>query len=63
MLRRPNLTDPDQNDTADVVIFDYVPFTPFHENNINRHLIFGMHDKKADTAKRNEDVLTTFDMQ
>jgi len=35
---------------ADVVIFDYVPFTPFHENNINRHLIFGMHDKKADTV-------------
>ena len=36
--------------SADVVIFDYVPYTPFHENNINRHLIFGMHDKKADTV-------------
>ncbi len=36
--------------TADVVIFDYVPFTPFHENNIRRHLLFGMHDKKADTV-------------
>ncbi len=35
---------------ADVVIFDYVPFTPFHGNNLNRHLIFGMHDKKADTV-------------
>ena len=35
---------------ADVVIFDYVPFTPFHENNINRHFVFGMHDKKADTV-------------
>ena len=36
--------------SADVVIFDYVPYTPFHENNFNRHLIFGMHDKKADTV-------------
>lgn len=35
---------------ADVVIFDYVPFTPFHGNNIYRHMIYGMHDRKAHTV-------------
>lgn len=43
--------------SADLVIYDYVPFTPFHSNNINRHLIFGMKDKKADTVISNGKVI------
>ncbi|MBN2281459.1 MAG: putative aminohydrolase SsnA [Candidatus Marinimicrobia bacterium] len=43
--------------SADIVIFDYVPFTPFHENNIYRHLLFGMHDKKADTVISNGKII------
>ena len=42
---------------ADVVIFDYTPFTPFQKNNIYRHMVFGMHDKKADTVIVNGKII------
>ena len=32
---------------ADVAVFDYVPVTPFHSDNIYRHIIYGMYHARA----------------
>ncbi len=32
---------------ADVAVFDYVPYTLFHENNITGHMLFGMYNSRA----------------
>jgi putative selenium metabolism protein SsnA len=32
---------------ADIAVFDYVPVTPFHTENLNGHLIYGMYNSRA----------------
>ncbi|MCF7885863.1 MAG: amidohydrolase family protein [Candidatus Marinimicrobia bacterium] len=39
-----------QGSRADVVIFDYEPNTLIHSNNINKHLINGLKDSRAETV-------------
>ncbi len=35
---------------ADVAIFDYIPATPFHSQNLSKHLINGMYNARATTV-------------
>ncbi|MEA5013670.1 MAG: putative aminohydrolase SsnA [Candidatus Limiplasma sp.] len=35
---------------ADVIVCDYVPLTPMHENNINSHVLFGMNGHNVTTT-------------
>ncbi len=32
---------------ADIAVFDYIPVTPFHFENLNGHLIYGMYNSRA----------------
>ena len=42
---------------ADVIIMDYKPFTPFSDENIDGHMIFGMEGKNCRTTIINGKVL------
>ena len=42
---------------ADIIIMDYKPFTPFSDENIDGHMIFGMEGKNCRTTIINGKVL------
>jgi cytosine/adenosine deaminase-related metal-dependent hydrolase len=42
---------------ADIIVMDYKPFTPFDENNIQGHILFGMMGKNCRTTIINGKVI------
>ena len=42
---------------ADVVVMDYKPFTPFSEENIDGHMLFGMTGRQCQTTMINGRIL------
>ena len=42
---------------ADIIVMDYKPFTPFSDENIDGHMIFGMMGKNCRTTIINGKVL------
>lgn len=42
---------------ADVIVMDYLPFTPFSDNNIDGHMIFGMNGRGCRTTMANGRLL------
>ncbi len=42
---------------ADVIVMDYLPFTPFSDSNIDGHIIFGMNGRQCRTTMSNGRLL------
>lgn len=42
---------------ADIIITDYNPYTPMHENNLNSHVLFGMQGRSVTTTMINGKVV------
>ena len=42
---------------ADIIVMDYKPFTPFSDENIDGHMIFGMTGRQCQTTIANGRVL------
>ena len=42
---------------ADIIVMDYKPFTPFSDENIDGHMIFGMTGRQCQTTIANGKVL------
>ena len=42
---------------ADVIVMDYLPFTPFSDMNIDGHMIFGMNGRQCRTTMANGRLL------
>lgn len=42
---------------ADVIVTDYIPLTPMHEDNINSHILFGMTGRSVVTTVANGKIL------
>ena len=43
--------------TADVIVMDYKPFTPFSDANIDGHMLFGMTGRQCQTTMVNGKIL------